>query len=152
MFIHYLKYCCSVILILLIANTAYAEVYKWIDDEGQTHFTQLPPAQYEADIIQTRPGPKVEPAQSQQAVDTMIEQQANDEKRQQQNRQQQRQEAEKAKAKSKNCDLAKNNLTQYQNNPRGRSKNAAGEYIRVDEDDRQSKMKQLKQDIKKYCQ
>lgn len=52
---------------------------------------------------------------------------------------------------SKNCDIAKNNLEKYQNNPRGRTKNADGEYIRVDETDRQAKIEQLKQDIEKYC-
>jgi len=138
--------------ILAFAQPTYADAYKWVDDAGQVHFSQHPPVDYEADKIKTRSGPKVEPAQSQQAVDAMIEQQVSDEKSQQENEQLQQQEAEKAKALSKNCEIAKNNLDQYQNNPRGRYKNAAGEYIRVDENDRQEKIKQLLQDIEKYCQ
>tara|TARA_R110002111_G_scaffold208904_2_gene272924 strand:- start:1267 stop:1722 length:456 start_codon:yes stop_codon:yes gene_type:complete len=151
MFIPYLKYCCSIIVILFIANTAYAEVYKWVDNAGQTHYSQLPPTQYEADIIKTRPGPKVEPAQSQQAVDTMIEQQATDAALREENKIKKTQQAEQRETKSKNCEIAKSNLTKYQNKPNGRTRNAAGEYIRIDENDRQQKIKQLKQDIQKYC-
>jgi hypothetical protein len=151
MFIPYLKYCCSIILILAISDSAFAQVYKWVDDEGQTHFSQTPPADYDAYVIKTRPSPKVDPAQSQQAVDSMIEQQASDELLQQKNKQQQQQQAEKAEAQSKKCDIAKNNLEKYQNNPNGRIRNADGEYTRIDETDRQAKMDQLKQDIKKYC-
>ncbi len=151
MFIPYLKYGCSIFIVLCITHTAYAEVYKWVDNTGQTHYSQFPPTQYEADTIKTRPGPKVEPSQSQQAVDSLIEQQANDAALREENRIKQAQEAEQRKTKSTNCDVAKNNLAQYQNNPSGRMKNAAGEYSRVDENERQQKMKQLKQDIQKYC-
>jgi hypothetical protein len=151
MFIPYLKYCCSIILILAMSGSAFAQVYKWVDEEGQTHFSQTPPADHDADVIKTRPGPKVDPAQSQQAVDTIIEQQTNDAKLRQEDKAKQQQLAEKADAQSKNCDIAKSNLEQYQNNPNGRTKTGDGEYNRVDENDRQAKMDQLKQDIKKYC-
>jgi len=151
MFIPYLKSCCSIIVVLLIANTAYAEVYKWVDKAGQTHYSQLPPTDYEADIIKTRPGPQVEPAESQQAVENLIEQQASDAALREENKIKQTQQQEQRETKSKNCEIAKNNLTKYQNNPNGRTRNAAGEYIRVDENERQQKIEQLKQDIQKYC-
>lgn len=151
MFIPYLKYCCSIILILAVSGSAFSQAYKWVDEEGQTHFAQTPPADHDADVIKTRPGPKVEPAQSQQAVDAIIEQQTNDAKLHEENKAKQQRQAEKTEVQSKNCDIAKNNLEKYQNNPRGRTKNADGEYIRVDETDRQAKIEQLKQDIEKYC-
>ena len=152
MFNHYLKYCCAIIVILSFQSTSYAQAYKWVDENGQTHFSQQAPADREADVIKTRPGPKVAPAQSQQAVDDLINKQKIDVKAKEQAKIKQQQQAEQAKIKSKNCDIAKSNLTSYQTNPNGKTKNAEGEYIRVDEIERQNRMKQLKQDIQKHCQ
>jgi hypothetical protein len=151
MFIPYLKYCCSIILIIAMSGSAFGQTYKWVDEEGQTHFSQTPPANYDTEIIKIHSGPKVEPAQSQKAVDTIIEQQTNDAKLRQEDKVKQQQQVEKSGAKSKNCDIAKSNLKQYQNKPNGRTESADGEYIRIDENVRQAKMDQLKQDIKKYC-
>jgi hypothetical protein len=152
MFNHYLKYCCAIIVILSFQSTSYAQAYKWVDENGQTHFSQRAPTDREADVIKTRPGPKVAPAQSQQAVDDLINKQKSDVKTKEQAKIKQQQKAEQAQIKSKNCDIAKKNLTSYQNKPRGRIKNAEGEYIRVDEIERQNRIKQLKQDIQKHCQ
>jgi len=117
MFIHYLKYCCSIFVILTFQGTAYAQAYKWVDENGQTHFSQQAPANAESEVIKTRPGPKVEPAQSQQAVDELIQKQSNDAQKKEKESLKHQQQTERAKAKSKNCEIAKGNLKAYQDNP-----------------------------------
>ena len=152
MFIHYLKYCCSFIVILSFQSTAYADVYKWIDETGQTNFSQQAPIDRESDVIKTRSGTVVTPAQSQQAVDQIIKQQTADAKAKDEAAITRQKEIAKSEVKSKNCDIAKSNLAKYQNNPNGRTQNSDGEYIRVDEVERQNKIKQLKQDIQQHCE
>ena len=151
MFIHYLKYCCSIFVILTFQGTAYAQAYKWVDENGQTHFSQQAPVDAESEVIKTQPGPKTTPEQSQQAVDELIQQQQNDIKTREEAKLEREQEQKKAESKSKKCDAAKNNLQKYQDSPNGRTRNADGEYIRLDEIDRQNKIKQLRQDIQKHC-
>jgi hypothetical protein len=138
-------------VILSFQSAAYADVYKWIDENGQTNFSQQRPIDREVDVIKTRGGILVTPAQSQQAVDEIIEQQTADAKTKDQAAIKRQKEVESKKIKSKNCDSAKSNLVNYQNNPNGRTQNADGEYIRIDEVDRQNKIKQLKQDIQQHC-
>ena len=136
---------------MAMSGSTFGQAYKWVDEEGQTHFSQTPSAHYNTEIIKIHSGPKVEPVQSQQAVEALIEQQTSDAKLRQEDKLKQQQQAEKAGAQLKNCDIAESSLKQYQNNPNGRTRCADGEYIRIDENVRQAKMDQLKQDIKKYC-
>jgi hypothetical protein len=91
-------------------------------------------------------------AQAYKAVDDLINKQKIDVKAKEQAKVKQQRQAEQAKIKSKNCDIAKSNLTSYQSNPNGKTKNAEGEYIRIDEIERQKRMTQLKQDIQKHYQ
>lgn len=153
MFIQSLKYCCSILIILSFQSTALATVaYKWLDDSGQVNFTQRAPIDREADIVKTSPGPQVEPAESQEAVDQIIEQQNINSKTKIEAQIKRQQEAEKAEAKSKNCDIARSNLKKYQDNPIGLLKGPDGEYDRIDELERQKRIQQLQQDIQKHCQ
>jgi hypothetical protein len=152
MFTHYLKYCCSFIVILSFQSAAYADVYKWIDENGQTNFSQQAPIDRESDVIKTRSGTVVTPAQSQQAVDQIIKQQTADAKAKDEAAITRQKEIAKSEVKSKNCDIAKSNLANYQNNPNGRTQNSDGEYIRIDEIERQNKIKQLNQDIQPHCE
>jgi hypothetical protein len=94
----------------------------------------------------------VTPAQSQQAVDQIIEQQSSNAEGKQEEAIKRQEEVQSKKIKSKNCDIAKSNLANYQNNPNGLKPTADGEYIRIDEVERQNKIKQLKQDIQQHCE
>jgi hypothetical protein len=148
-----LKYCCSLLIILSLHNPAFATVaYTWLDDKGQVNFTQRAPVDREAEVVKTRPGPQVGPAESQKAVDQIIEQQNVNSKTNKEAQIKRQQEAERAQTKSKNCDIARDNLKKYQDNPIGLIKGPDGEYDRIDEVERQNRMKQLQQDIQKHCQ
>lgn len=152
MFISYFKYGCSIMLALSVSVTnLQAEVYKWVDEKGQTHYTQTPPRHIEAETVKTRKGPTVTPAQSQQAVDTMIEQQASADEAKLKQQAEASAERDKAQKLAKNCEIAKNNLKKYQDNPNGRRINAQGEVERVDEKQRQKRIAELQKDIQKYC-
>ena len=152
MFTHYLKYCCSIVIILSFQATAQATVaYKWIDDDGQVNFSQRPPLDREVDIIKTGTGPKVTPEQSQEAVDKLIEQQTTNRKEKEEAEIAKQKESEREQAKTKNCDFARNNLQKYLDKPNSLAKKANGEYDPINEVDRQNRIKQLKQDVQKYC-
>ncbi|MFT7235001.1 MAG: hypothetical protein ACI9QV_000572 [Methylophagaceae bacterium] len=153
MLMRYLKCCCSIIAVLSLYNTANATIaYKWLDDIGQVNFSQQAPDDREADIIRTRPGPVVDPAQFQESLDQLIEQQAVDAEVKKQTQLERQQEAEKIRTTLKNCDAIKSNLKKYQDNPIGLIKGLDGEYDRIDEIERQKKMQQLSQEIQTHCE
>ncbi|MCU7843872.1 MAG: DUF4124 domain-containing protein [Candidatus Thiodiazotropha sp. (ex Monitilora ramsayi)] len=47
----------ALVLGLSVASTGFAEVYKWIDDEGNVHFGDCPPASCESETLQIEPPP-----------------------------------------------------------------------------------------------
>ena len=123
MFTHYLKYCCSIVIILSFQATAQATVaYKWIDDDGQVNFSQRAPLDREVDIIKIVTGPKVTPEQSQEAVDKLIEQQTTNQKEKEEAVISKQKESERQQAKTRNCDFATNNLQKYLDNPNSQAK------------------------------
>ncbi len=42
------------ITLLILSGSGYAEIYKWVDEDGNTHFSSSPPAQGKADIVQPK--------------------------------------------------------------------------------------------------
>jgi hypothetical protein len=47
----------SLFLILAVASPAWAEVYKWVDEKGQTHYGSAPPTQGEYSTMKPLPEP-----------------------------------------------------------------------------------------------
>ena len=43
-----------VFCLLFISTFAYAEIYKWVDAQGNTHFTDSPPIESKAEVIEVK--------------------------------------------------------------------------------------------------
>jgi phosphoserine aminotransferase len=120
-----------------------AQIYKWVDAQGVTHFDAQPPAGrsvQEIDIQKPVTPPSTAPAarpdadQEQQAIDTKVKKQV---------------AADAAKRKAY-CDRQRTNLAQLQNNPRVREE-VNGEYRRFTEEERQARIADVKRSIDDTC-
>ncbi|SDJ44843.1 DUF4124 domain-containing protein [Pseudomonas abietaniphila] len=120
-----------------------AQIYKWVDAQGVTHFDAQPPAGQsvqEIDIQKPVTPPSTAPAarpdadQEQQAIDTKVKKQV---------------AADAAKRKAY-CDRQRTNLAQLQNNPRVREE-VNGEYRRFTEEERQARIAEVKRSIDDTC-
>ncbi|WP_346832742.1 DUF4124 domain-containing protein [Pseudomonas abietaniphila] len=120
-----------------------AQIYKWVDAQGVTHFDAQPPAGQsvqEIDIQKPVAPPTAAPAtrpdanQEQQAIDTKVKKQV---------------AADAAKRKAY-CDRQRTNLAQLQNNPRVREE-VNGEYRRFTEEERQARIAEVKRSIDDTC-
>ncbi|SDO09283.1 DUF4124 domain-containing protein [Pseudomonas jinjuensis] len=135
-------------LLLVVASPAMAaQVYKWVDEKGVTHFSAQPPEGTNAAAINTNtappkatfplpPAPAPQPPRDdkQKAVDEKVR------------RDVARQEAER----SKYCAGLRNNLAQLKNNPRVRIEEN-GEMRRIPEEERQARIVQAERDIRENC-
>lgn len=151
MMITVLKTCCSIIALFLLTSHAHAQVYKWVDEQGQTHFSQIPPPTGEIEVIKTPPPAEVDIEKTQQQIDHLIQQQADDDKIKQQQKEEQQKQAEEAEIKAQNCQTAKRNLQAYQDNPSRRVTDEEGNVTRLTEEQRQQKIKELKQAVSEFC-
>ena len=50
----------ALVLSLAFTGASFAELYKWVDEEGHVHYGDCPPADCKAEQIETAPGPSEE--------------------------------------------------------------------------------------------
>jgi hypothetical protein len=132
-------------LTLAVAQTTSeaAQVYKWVDAQGVTHFDAQPPAGQTAQEIDTGrpvtappapPPQNQEGAREQEAIDAKVRKQV---------------AAQEAKRKEI-CEEQRTNLAQLQNNPRVRQE-VNGEFRRFTEEERQGRIAEVKQYLDDQC-
>ena len=119
-----------------------AQIYKWVDAQGVTHFDAQPPAGQPAQEIETQK-PVAPPPPSPSQSNGAEEQQATDAKIR---RQVAAQDAKRKEA----CERQRTNLAQLQNNPRVREE-VNGEFRRFTEEERQARIVEVKQYLDDNC-
>ena len=152
MFIPDLRQFCLALLLFVASFSVSAEIYKWTDDNGQTHYSQTPPADGQAQKVDVPPPPPIDAEQAQQQVDELIERQQEEDKARQEQEQQAQEEAAQQAAVEEKCRILRENLTLYQNNPGRRVVDAEGNVTRMVEEERQQKMQEFQEQIELYCQ
>jgi hypothetical protein len=134
-------------LMLALSTTAIAsQIYKWVDDKGVTHFGAQPPQGQESTTINTAaPPPRSTSSAPSPSVEEQLdpEQAAIDKKV--------KEDVAKQEAERKQyCENARTNLAQLENNPRLRVDDG-GEVRRIDENERQERITELKKSIAENC-
>ncbi|MEO6677173.1 MAG: DUF4124 domain-containing protein [Pseudomonas sp.] len=131
------------LLIILSPLCMAAQIYKWVDAQGVTHFDAQPPqGQQTTTVIAPSPpvGNPAAPARSnaigdQQAIDKTVKKQV----------------AEQQAQLKVFCEQARTNLAQLQNNPRLREE-IDGEMRRLTDQTRQERMTEAQKQITDNCQ
>lgn len=153
MFIPHLRLVClTFILLSLFTTTTFAEIYKWVDKNGQTNYAQKAPRNIAVTIIKITPPPVIDPKVAQQQIDGLIKQQESEDQMRLEQKNKQKVDAEREANKEDNCNTAQKQLQQYQNNPGRRSIDADGNVTRLTEEERQQKIQEMQANVAKYCQ
>lgn len=120
-----------------------AQIYKWVDEQGVTHFDAHPPQGQSATTVVTPSPPAgkpVTPTRSgaigdQDAIDNKVKKEV----------------AEQQAQLKVFCEQARTNLAQLQNNPRLRE-DVEGETRRLTDQQRQERITEVKKQIANNCQ
>jgi hypothetical protein len=120
-----------------------AQIYKWVDAQGVTHFDAQPPQGREATTVVTPstpasnqpPPPRSSAIGDQQAIDKEVKKQV----------------AEQQAQLEAFCEQARTNLAQLQNNPRIRE-DVEGEMRRLTDQQRQDRISEAQKQIADNCQ
>ncbi len=140
---------CLVILCLLMPSLSTAEIYKWVDDDGKTNYTQLPPPSgYESEIVREPSSPAVAPAPTATELQDRYEEEQKDREN---DAAVTGQEKKNADIRQLNCDAATRNRASLELGGNRLYKTADGEYLRLTGEERQQRIDQAKEQIKKYC-
>ena len=128
---------------------SYAEMYKWVDEEGNTHYTQSPPpGDINAESI--KPPPKID---TESASKDLEKKQERVEKLREQritSAEEQEKAAQEEAEKEEECRKAKARLASYQR-PRVNVQNPDGSLRVLPENERQAEIKKSEEYVKKAC-
>jgi hypothetical protein len=146
-------------VLVLLAATAGADgtVYKWIDKEGRTHYTDCPPPPgCQAEVIETLPPPnKAEVEQARQRLDALLaEQEKTAAAREQERLERQRQQVaamQIAAARKRACIEAQQNLHALLMNRPVYYINEKGERVFLDETAHKAEIEHTRQLIRENC-
>ncbi|MFJ5235453.1 DUF4124 domain-containing protein [Pseudomonas neuropathica] len=136
----------TLLLTLLIGLSPWcmaAQIYKWVDAQGVTHFDAQPPPGQPSTTMQTSSSPPAKPAAmpgsgvlgDQKAIDDKVKKQVADQQEQ----------------LKQFCEQARTNLAQLQNNPRLREE-VEGQLRRLDDAQRQERIVEAQKQIAENCQ
>jgi len=152
MFKQYLQKSCAIFILFSFAGIVSAEIYKWVDNEGNVHYSERAPQNAKVDIIKTPPPPAVDPAVAQKEIDTLIEKQNGTFEAKEEERRLAKEELARQKQLDEYCKINRSNLTKYQNNPGRRMIDADGNVTRPTEEQRQQKIAEIQKQLAENCQ
>ncbi|EDY87346.1 conserved hypothetical protein [gamma proteobacterium HTCC5015] len=140
--------------LILLCSLSQAAMYKWVDDDGQTHYSQTPPEERFGDVENIAPPPP--PAESPEAAAKRLKSLKESLQKDIENEQKAKQEAAENRTQqqksAERCQAAKKWLQQLQANSRIREKNDQGEYVVLGEEVRQQRLKKAQTAVQKECE
>lgn len=136
---------------LFMGSLQAGQVYKWVDESGQVHFSQFPPEEREAENVNINAPTS---SNSKQAVENLqkLRQQLTEQvvDRTTQSEEEKQAAADKERM-AENCQKAKQRLLDLQNNGRIYKTLENGEREWYDEKGREGLIANAKKDVDKYC-
>ena len=138
----------AIALSLACTQVMAAKLYKWVDENGVTQFSQQPPAsqQYERMNVSAPPqlGSTPTPAHTPPETQAGTSSESGSTAAQQAER-------EQKELREAQCAKLREDLNTLENNPRLGRTNADGQMERIGEDERQAMMTRAREELASYC-
>ena len=139
-------------VLALLAAPAPAQIYRYVDENGETVYSQIPPPQQDAVEITPDPGPS--DAESAAAVERLRRQLEIDFDRRHEAKRQaglKAEDAKNAELRSKNCDAARQNLDTLTNLGARFLSLPDGQTVKPDAAQQARLMEEAREQIKQFC-
>lgn len=139
------------VLSMSVAFSAQAKMYKWVDEDGVTHYTQTPPpGDIESSTIKPRTGPEPTAADKKDNSIGKNQKDKDDKKKAEVESDDGISDAEYEAQVKQACESARKSYQSYQR-PRVNIQNEDGSYRVAGEEERQAGLKRAQDAINKYC-
>lgn len=144
----------TALFIVLTSATAYsAQVYKWVDENGQTQFSQFPPTtqqKQQAEQVNIKVQPAADSGANQRLQD-MRQKLLEDSVDRNTQSEKDKEDAKEAERMAENCKKAQQQLRDIQNNGRIYKTQEDGERYWYSEKEREGLIQKAKDQVSKYC-
>jgi hypothetical protein len=140
-----------IILLLGCMGGANAEIYKWVDAQGNTHYGERPPADSDAESVTVRKGPST--------PDPLLERHRNRQQKFLEVLQQEREEKEEQEKKNTQereqrlhrCHRARDKLRSYRHAGGIYNIDKKGKRVYLDQEEREKAITRVEEDVRRYC-
>ncbi len=136
---------------LVAIGLAQAAMYKWVDENGVTQYTQYPPPNRKVEVVAPPPPPAEDPQEAQKKLETLLQSQDEQHKAAATAEGEQTKTAEQAKLREQNCQTARNNLEKLTTGGRKRVIGPDGVASYLTEEDQQARIDTAKKQIEEFC-
>jgi len=126
-------------------------MYKWVDDKGVTQYTQYPPPDKKAEIMVPPPPPAEDPEGAQKKLEATLQKLDEQSKAKATAEAENQKTADAAKQRKQACEAARSNLEKLTTGGRRRVTGPDGVATYLPEEERQKKIAEAKDVIKKAC-
>ncbi|RME33910.1 MAG: DUF4124 domain-containing protein [Gammaproteobacteria bacterium] len=134
--------------LLLPLVTGAAQVYRWVDDQGQIHFSQTPPETGQAEVVETPPAPP--PATDRlEALKKKAEEPLKKAAELKKKRQEETQQAQELEAY---CERQRKELEGLLSAQRIYVTDEQGNRVRAPEEVRQERIRKVREAIAEHCE
>jgi hypothetical protein len=136
---------------LLASTFAHAQIYRWVDEQGVTVYSNTPPPSGGAQRIKPPPPPAEDPEQTRQRMEAR--RQAMDDLFEDRELAQQKfaQERKRMAVRNSNCQGARANLEKLATSAQSLVRLPDGSYVRFTEEERQQRMLEAQNQINRSC-
>ena len=135
---------------LVAMGLAQAAMYKWVDENGVTQYTQYPPQNRQADVV-APPPPAEDPQEAQKKLEATLQKQNEQHEAATTAGEEQAKTTEQAEQREKNCQTARSNLEKLTTGGRKRIIGADGVASYLTEEDQQARIDTAKKQIEEFC-
>ncbi|MBS0288516.1 MAG: DUF4124 domain-containing protein [Proteobacteria bacterium] len=132
-------------------SQALAAIYQWRDENGQVHFSQLPPTDTTATEISPSIAPSSSAAQEKIKIDKLIKSQQEAEEKAKTDQEKTLEQEKTDKLRAVNCDRAKKHLEEMEGWVRIRLEDASGRVTQLTPEQRQAEIDKTKAAVQEYC-
>ena len=146
-------------IILVISSPVWAEkIYKWVDENGQIHYSSQKPENQPVETVKIRKGPTVtpQPAEEQASEDgaavaeELTDEEIEEEAAAEEAARKQLAEADRVNNR-KQCELARRNYDALNATTRVTRRDANGQVVRMTDDERVNALKNARLGIQRFC-
>ena len=134
----------------LASPSLLAEMYKWVDDEGQVQYSQSPPPGRPAQTI--KPPPKVDSKSARETLEQQLKDAEIRSDKQQEQAEADQKTQEQADERKAACEAARERLAKLEGKPRILQYAEDGSSKRLTEEERQTAIAEARKKIEKHCE
>jgi hypothetical protein len=137
---------------LAAVGLAQAAMYKWVDENGVTQYTQYPPPDRKVDVVAPPPPPAEDPEGAQKKLESLLQKQDEQRKATATAEGEQAKADAEAKQREARCQSARKNLEVLTTGGRKRVVGPDGVATYLPEEDRQARIAEARKAIEESCQ